>query len=161
MKRHRKIAAAPQRSATKSWETITDLICDSVGRSKHISEDAIEASLKEAGGIGLLLVGGGHLDKNPLTVVAADLHLSLTTVSGDDALSLEENLNPVSGAASAEDWIVYLPTPAPLAKAVEEAAAKNAHLSTDEPPDAVPKAKRSSEAGLFNKEALAEWARSQ
>ena len=160
MKRHRKIAAAPQRSATESWRTITDLVRESVCRSKHISETDVEASLRDTDGIGRLLIGGGHLDKNPLTIVAADLHLCLTTVSGDGALSLDENLNPVSGAARAENWTVYLPTPDPLAKAVKEVAATNVHLSTEEPPDAVATGKSSSEAQLLDKEALAEWARS-
>ena len=161
MKRHRKIAAAPERTATECWATIAELIADSVNRSKHVSDIEVADSLEAASGIGRLLVGGGHLDKNALTVVAADLHLSLTTVSGDAALSLEENLNPVAGAANAGDWTIYLPAPAPLTTAVETVAAENVHLSSEDPPSATAKARETSQVGLLNQDALAAWARSR
>jgi hypothetical protein len=67
-------------------------------------------------------------------LVAASLHLSITTVSGDRALTLDENLALVPGAASATSWILYLPTPDPVGALVAGAAAKHDCLSTAAPP---------------------------
>ena len=75
------------------------------------------------------------LDREPVVVVAALLHLSITTVTGDEALTLEENLAPAPGAASATEWMLYLPTPAPLTAMVTAVADKHANLSASEPPD--------------------------
>lgn len=163
MKRHRQIAAAPQRSAPECWATISGLIRDSIARSQHVSVADIDVSLQAADGIGRQLVASGHLDKSehPITVVAADLHLCLNTVSGDGALTLNENLNFVSGAASAENWTIYLPTPDPLGAAVRDAVAKDKHLSAKEPPTEAASAQRESAEGLINHDALTEWARSQ
>lgn len=152
MLRHRKIAAAPERTAFECWETITDLIRESVARSKHITEAELETSLEVAGGIGKMLVAAGHLDKHPLIVVASDLHLSLTTVSGDAALSLDENLSPVMGAAEAETWTLYLPSPSPLENAVRDIAAKDDHLSSEDPPTSA--GARQAPASLVDRDAL-------
>ena len=159
MERHRKIAAAPQRTSAECWQTIADLIRDSLERSPHISADEIEASLGAAAGIGRQLVAGGHLDRerNSVTVIAADLHLSLSTVSGDNALSLEENLNFVPGAASAEDWTIYLPTPDPLGSTIEKLAEADAHLSNEKPPASFASEAKSS-AAVIDTAALREWA---
>jgi hypothetical protein len=158
LERHRKIAAAPQRTSAECWQTIADLIRDSLERSPHISADEIETSLGVAAGIGRQLVAGGHLDRerNVVTIIAADLHLSLSTVSGDKALSLEENLNFVPGAASAEEWTIYLPTPDPLGPTIEKLAAADAHLSNEKPPDSGSEAKSS--AAVIDTAALREWA---
>jgi hypothetical protein len=56
-------------------------------------------------------------------------------VIGDGALSLEENLTAVPGAASATEWTLYLPAPAPLTDMVTGVADKHANLSAAEPPD--------------------------
>jgi hypothetical protein len=134
MQRRREIAAAPERTAPESWATMARLIEDSVGRSEQIQASEIEATLQAVRGVGTLLVAGGHLDRNPLTVVAGELHLSLTTVSGDAALTLEENLNPVTGATKAASWKVYLPTPEPHGSAIRDLAKSDPNLSTDAPP---------------------------
>jgi hypothetical protein len=158
LERHRKIAASPQRTSAECWQTIADLIRDSLERSPHITAGEIEASLGVTTGIGRQLVAGGHLDRerNSVTVIAADLHLSLSTVSGDRALSLEENLNFVPGAARAEDWTIYLPTPDPLGPTIEKLAATDAHLSDEKPPDSGSEGK--SAAAVIDAAALRKWA---
>ena len=55
---------------------------------------------------------------DPLVLVAGELWLEITAVSGSAALSLEENLNPVPGAASASDWMLHVPQVEPMAKLV-------------------------------------------
>jgi hypothetical protein len=134
MQRHRRVAAAPKRTSFECWEIISALITSSVAKSKHLSDQELAASLDVAQGVCTALVAGGHLDDHPLTVVAQDLHLSLTTVSGDDATTLDENLNPVPGAAEAKTWMVYLPMPSPLESIVKEITAKDEHLSCADPP---------------------------
>ena len=160
MQRHRRIAAAPERSASESWATVVELVCESVDRSKHLSGPDVADCLELAGGIGRLLIGGGHLDDQGITVIAGDLHLTVTTVSGDAALSLEENLNPVPGAAEAKDWKVYLPALPPLTAAVKDVASKDLHLSSDNPPSASAKARESATEGVLDQGALQDWARS-
>lgn len=136
---------------------MADLIRDSLERSPHITAGEVEASLDAAAGIGRQLVAGGYLDRerNTVTVIAADLHLSLSTVSGDKALSLEENLNFVPGAASAESWTIYLPTPDPLGTMIEQLAGADAHLSDETPPDS--RSETKSGAAVVDAAALREW----
>ena len=84
---------------------------------------------------GMPLVAGGHLDRHPLTLVAAPIDCTIGTVSGAAALSIEENLAPIPGGVQARDFTVYLPTPEPLAAVVRQVAARSPHLSADEPED--------------------------
>lgn len=158
MQRHRKVAAAPQRNSSECWQTIVGLIRESLERSQHISTGEIDSTLRAAEGVGRQLVAGGHLDrdKSPVTVVAADLHLSINTVSGDKALALEENLNYVPGAAKAREWMIYLPTPAPLGSVVENIVATDAHLSSADPP--APRSESKAASSVVDEAALTEWA---
>ena len=80
------------------------------------------------------------------------MHCEITTVSGTAALTAEENLNPVPGAADAETFTIYLPSPDPLGPVVSAAVAGHARLSDATPP-AEPKAAASS-APLIDLEAL-------
>jgi hypothetical protein len=83
---------------------------------------------------GRMLVAGGHLDRHPLTLVAGLVHCQITTVSGTAALTAEENLNPVPGAAEARTFTIYLPNPDPLGAAVSAAVARHVRLSDATPP---------------------------
>jgi hypothetical protein len=135
MQRHRQIAAAPERTTSESVGVIADLIRDSLTRSDKLDVATIDDALTTAKPALLALTAGGHLDRDALVVIAAQMHLSITTVSGDGALSLEENLAAVPGAASATEWLLYLPTPAPLTDMVTVIADKHANLSAAEPPE--------------------------
>lgn len=134
MQRRRQVAAAPERTTSETAETISELIRDSLARADKIDLADVDDALAKARPAFLALVAGGHLDTNPLVLVAAALHLSITTVSGDGALTLEENLAAVPGAASATEWTLYLPTPDPLGGMVKDVADSHPNLSVDEPP---------------------------
>jgi hypothetical protein len=160
LKRHRDIAAAPLRGASATWQVIAQLIADSLERSNVIDRSDVEAAMAAAAPVGRHLVAGGHLDRMPLTVVAAPIYCTIGTVSGTAALSLEENLDPVPGGATATEFVVYLPTPTPIARMVEETATGSPHLSAAAPPDdgddaRTTTAKSDASAGLLNLEALA------
>jgi hypothetical protein len=101
-----------------------------------------------------MLIAGGHLERFPVVVHADPINLEITTVSGEAAVGLEENLAPVPGGATATGWTVYLPTPEPIGGAVRAAAASHSNLSADEPPDA-PKAETAVGRGVVDLGALA------
>ena len=61
------------------------------------------------------------------------MYCEITTVSGTAALTHEENRNPIPGAASADSFTVYLPSPAPLQDMVAAAAAGHPRLSDAAP----------------------------
>lgn len=133
MQRRREIAAAPERSAGEAWAAVAGLLRDTLVCSEQVDDTEVDEALGAARPAGLALIAGGHLDREPLVLVGPPVHLSVITVSGDQALILEENL-AVPGGSSIEDWKLYLPTPDPLSASVRTAAAKHARLSTEAPP---------------------------
>ena len=153
MQRRRQIAAAPARAASETVPTISDLVRETLAASSSLSTSEINEALDIARPALLALVSGGHTDEHPLVLIAAVLHLSITTVSGDGALTLEENLTAVPGAASATSWTLYLPTPEPLGGLVRTTAKRHARLSADEPPETADAEKAS--ASLVDFDALA------
>jgi hypothetical protein len=158
VKRLRKIAAAPERGAGEVWKTITNLLADTLERSEQIERDEVERALQSAGGIGRQLVSGGHLRKTPLVLVAGDLWLEIEVCSGDAALTVEENLNPVPGTAGISSWTLHLPQAEPLAKLVRAAAKSDQHLSADPPKAPAPASEGSSSgSAAFDDAALAAW----
>lgn len=151
MKRVRTVPAAPVRSASATWELIENMIVQSLEPSASIRTDDVRSGLAGVASVGRLLVAGGHLDRHPVTLVAAPVHLSIFTVSGDDALGTDDPEHVV-GAATATDWTLYLPSPDPLGAIVEDAVRSHPNLSADEPPGDVP----TSAAGpSIDREALA------
>lgn len=157
MKRLRKVAAAPERTAGEAWETITDLLADTLERSEEIERPEVERAMQAAGGVGRQLVSGGHLRKNPLILVAGEMWLEIEVLSGNAAVGLEENLNPVPGGGGASHWTLYLPPVEPLAKLVRAAAKEDEHLSAAEP-KALAERSSSAKAATFDDAALAAWA---
>ncbi len=133
MQRHRQIAAAPERSAAEAWEVIRALVADTLDRSSSIHRAEVESALEPLDGVARMLISAGHLRKQPLVLVAGELSLEITTASGTEALTLEENVNPVPGAAGADDWTLYVPQGEPMGKLVRTTVKGHAHLSADEP----------------------------
>ena len=152
MLRYRTIAASPVRSASATWQVITGLVADTIAVSAALSASEAEQAMSVAAPAGRMLIAGGHLDRHPLTLVAGLLHCEIATVSGTAALTLEENLNPVPGAAGAETFTIYLPRPDPLGPIVSAAVAGHSRLSDAVPP-AEPKIEASS-APLVDLDAL-------
>lgn len=152
MRRVREVAASPVRSASETWTVVANLVIDTVAQaSEHLRDEALQA-MAVAEPVGRMLVAGGHLQKHPITLIADKVHCEITTVSGAAALTLEENLNPVPGAAGASDFRIYLPSPAPLQQQVKAAAGGHARLTDAAPP--APEVKAASAASLIDREAL-------
>lgn len=157
MTRHRTVASAPQRTAAEAWQTIRELVGDTLERSPAIERGDVDVALDPLDGLARMLISAGHLEQHPLVLLAGELRLEITTVSGGTALSLEENLNPVPGAASADDWTLHLPQVEPMAKLVRTTVKGHDHLSADEPVAAAQSAAKASTA--VDLEAIARWAR--
>jgi hypothetical protein len=134
MQRSRQIGAAPRRLAPDAWDVIAALIVDTLERSPEINAADVAAVLTIVAPVGIMLIAGGHLDRQPLVVVADPVHLSITTVSGSGASTLEENLSPVPGGASATGWTLHLPVPDHLREAAKPIVDADIHLSVDPAP---------------------------
>lgn len=142
MERHRTIAASPVRSAFEAWEVVTDLIAETLERSPAVPAGSVEAELAALNGLGPALIAGGHLESKGLVLCDAGLHVTITVVTADAALGVEENLNPVPGGASATDgWTLYIPLPGALNASVEATAKRSSHLSVETPPNSAPTVK--------------------
>lgn len=157
MQRHREIAASPQRTTADTWAAIRALVLDTLDQSSSIGRTEAAQALEPLEQVGRMLIAGGHLERHPLTLVAAETFLEITTVSGTRALTLEENLRPVPGAAGTADWTLYVPRAEPMAKLVRAAIKDCDHLSADAPVARVPTSTASGRE--VDLDALAEWAR--
>ena len=158
MHRYRSVAATPVRAASESWQVIGQLVQDTLERSEHISATDVGNTMQIAAQAGRMLIAAGHLESAPLVLVAGDLHLEITTVSGDQAFSLEENLNPVPGGATATEWTVHLPSDGPLGTAIRDVVAACEHLSADKPKAASAKSSLKETDALVDEDALRGWA---
>lgn len=145
MLRSRSIAAAPVRSASATWQVITDLIADTVAVSATCTRDDAEAAMRVAAPAGRMLIAGGHLDRLPIVLIAGTVHCEITTISGSPALNAEENLNIIPGAAAATTFTIHLPSPDPLAAVIADAVAGHSRLSASAPP--VPQQQNAAQAG--------------
>ncbi|MET8076242.1 hypothetical protein [Streptomyces sp. NPDC005303] len=131
---------------------IADLVADTVEQSSALSRDEAVQAMSAAESVGRMLIAAGHLHQYPITLVAGKVHCEITTVSGTEALTLEENLNPVPGAAGADDFTIHLPSPAPLKEQVKAAVDGHARLSDAVP--LAPEAKAATFGSLIDREAL-------
>lgn len=156
MQRRRTIAASPRRTAAEVWKTICSLIGDTLERSSSIDRDHVDTALAPLDQLARMLISAGHLEKHPLVLVADELWLEISTASGAEALTMDENLNPVPGGGTATDWTLHVPQVEPMAKLVRAAATGQTHLSADEP---VEKTQTSASAAAgVDIEALSAWA---
>lgn len=135
MKRRRTIAAAPVRSALEAWHVVAKLVADTLERSQEIPAGSVVHELEPLLGLGPALIAGGHLESNGLVLVDVNLHLEILVMTADAAMTVEENLNPVPGGATATPaWMLYLPRRGPLGAIIEETVGHANHLSADPPP---------------------------
>ncbi|MEV2270471.1 hypothetical protein [Nonomuraea africana] len=152
MLRTRQVAASPVRSASGTWAVISDLVADTVAQSSMLSRDEAAQAMSAAEAVGRMLIAAGHLQQYPITLVAGKVYCEITTVFGTAALMLEENLNPVPGAAGADDYVIHLPSPVPLQELVKATADGHARLSDAVPP--APETKTANAGPLIDIEAL-------
>lgn len=82
---------------------------------------------------GLALVAGGHLDRQPITLIAGTVDCTIGTVTGTRAFDVEENMNAVPGAGTAADFTVHLPSPEPHDGLVRSVADSHPRLSAEQP----------------------------
>lgn len=134
MLRTRQVTASPVRSASATWAVLANLVADTVAQSSLLTREEAEQALSAAEPVGRMLIAAGHLEDHPITLVAGNVHCEITTVSGTAALTFEENLNPIPGAAGAVGFTIHLPSPAPLQEQVKAAASAHARLSDASPP---------------------------
>ena len=136
MARHRDIAASPVRTSAETWDAIRELIAATLARSEHVDGAMVRRTLDHAAPAGTALVAAGYTGGADITLVAAPLRLTIRTVGGYEAFKAhaDENLNPVPGAASAQDWTVYLPSPAGLSALGDDVIEGAEHLSSGPPP---------------------------
>ena len=153
MLRRRQIAAAPVRRADEAWDAVVKLIADTLDRSGSIERSDVMEALGGLAAVGPRLVAARYLEKSAVLLSAEPLQLSIYTVSGAEAMSLEENLAPVPGGASATSWKVHVPAPEPLGADISAAVAGSASITTDPPAHAVVKAAQA--AGVFDRDSLA------
>ena len=151
MQRYRNIAAAPVRSASVAWRALEELVTNTLSSSQRVDASELADALAAAAPVGRLLIAGGHLDANPVVLVASPIHLSISTVSGNEALN-EDDSASVPGGAGVEDWTLHLPTPDPLDSAVRAAASRHHRLSAEPAPAEAEK--ESARAGI-DREAIA------
>src|SRR5205814_9589852 len=125
------IAGSPRLNTSQTWLVLKQLVTDSLAVAHEIDMAQVVAELEAIAGAGMSLISGGHLSRSPVVLVAAELELSIEIVSGESALALNENLNVVPGAATATDWRLHLPSPAPLSADIEQAVNQLAHITTE------------------------------
>jgi hypothetical protein len=143
--RHRAIAGAPERSASEAATVLTEIVRETLAPASALDRTAIERELAHGRDAVRMLIAGKHLRDLPIVLAADPLHLEITVVSGDAALTLKEDLGKVPGAATATAWMLHVPAPAPITGWVEEALQGLEHVTSER---VAPQASRSS-AGQF------------
>jgi len=156
MERRRVIAAAPVRSGYEAWRVFTNLLAGTLERSPSVSAGSVARELAPLNGLGPALIAGGHFESTGLVLVGNGIHLTIIFLTGDRALEVEENLNPVPGGLSATDeWTLYLPSVGPLDSSIAAAVKGASHLSVKPPPKTAPlKAEGASGGSIIDVDAL-------
>ena len=120
-----------------------------------VPEGSVGEELSVLDGLGPAMIAGGHLESKGLVLCDVGLHVTITVLTADAALRLNENLNPVPGGASAtEGWMLYLPLPGALDANVKAAAKRSVHLSVEPAPNSAPAAKKGEAASAIDLDAL-------
>lgn len=157
MERRRTIAAAPVRSAAEAWQVVMTLLIETLERSSAIPAGSVSENLAPLRGLGPALIAGGHLESKGLVLVDEGLHVTISVMTADAALNVDENLSPIPGGASAtENWMLYVPSCGALDAAIAKAVKGSSHLSAESPPDSAPARKKaaSSEMSSIDIDAL-------
>lgn len=145
--RARTIKGSPGRSALAAWAEIDRMIAETLAPAPAIDDSAVRAALGMVSPLGPMLVAGGVLVGHPIVLRALPLQLEVTIALGNAALSDDERLGKVPGAATATDWGIYLPDPDPWAAQVRAAVAGHAALHAGAAPaEAAPAAPKASRA---------------
>jgi hypothetical protein len=118
----RTINGSPQRSAAAAWVEIERMVLETLQPAKALDVDVVRGALDALDGLGPMLISAGVLVDSPLALVAAPLHLTISIHMGAGALTGQERLGKVSGAATATEFALYVPDPKPYRSEIHEAA---------------------------------------
>lgn len=133
--RRRTIAGAPMRSAAEAAALVVEMVSETL---EPAFEQNPASELADVEGALRMLISGKHLtDDAPLVLLADPLRLEIRLAYGNEAMSLAENLGKVPGAATATDWALHVPTPAPIGTWIEQAVAGSEHVTVQPAPKAV------------------------
>ena len=135
VKRHRTIPGPPVQSARMAWIQIADLISGTLALARALDQAEVTRDLDHLNTLGPMLVSAGHLERDPITLVATPLYLTVDTVSGELAFNVDERESSVTGAAAASDWELWLPEPATMTAWVRDAVSGHPRLKAGTPPD--------------------------
>src|SRR4051812_32211917 len=132
--RSRTVKGSPQRSASAAWAEVETMVIETLEPATAIDDADVRAALAALDGLGPMLVAVGVLANAPLVLRALPLQLQITVALGGDALTGDERLGKVTGAASAVEWQLYVPDPEPYRAEVHAAVAGHAALRAGKAP---------------------------
>lgn len=126
--RARAIKGSPERCASAAWAEIDRMVAETLASATAVGVDDVRDALDALEAIGPMLVAGGVLVENPIVLRALPLQLEITIALGTAALSGDERLGKVPGAATATEWDLYVPDPAPWSAQVRAAVSAHPQL---------------------------------
>lgn len=132
--RARTIKGSPERSASAAWAEIDRMLAETLQPATAIDDADVRAALDALASTGRTLIAGGVLSNDPIVLQAIPLQLEITVALGNAALSGEERLGKVSGAAKATEWAIYVPDPEPWSTQVRAAAKSHEALHAGRAP---------------------------
>lgn len=129
--RHRAIAGAPERAADEAATVLLEIVKQTLAPASALVPAETERELDQARDAVRILIAGKHLKDSPIVLAADPLRLELTVITGDSALTLKETLGKVPGAATATEWSLHIPAPAPVAGWIEDAVKSLDHVTSE------------------------------
>jgi predicted flap endonuclease-1-like 5' DNA nuclease len=134
--RSRTIKGSPQRAASAAWAELERMVLETLAPAGAIDASDVADALSALTGLGPTLIASGVLSDRAVVLRALPLHLEITVSLGNAALTGEENLGKVPGAATAEAWVLYIPDPKPYTTQVQDAVAEHDALRAGRAPAA-------------------------
>jgi hypothetical protein len=128
------VAGAPERSASATADLVVEMLTETLAAASSLDSEAVARELDSVHGATRMLIAGKHLTERALVLRADPLRLEITVVTGDKAASVDEKLGKVPGAASATDWTLHVPAPAPIGDWIADAVRALDHVTIDTPP---------------------------
>jgi len=134
--RTRTIKGSPQRSASAAWAELERMVLETLAPAGAIDDSDVADALSALADLGPTLIASGMLSDRAVVLRALPLHLEITVSLGNAALTGQENLGKVPGAATAEGWVLYIPDPEPYTTQVQDAVAEHNALRAGRAPAA-------------------------
>lgn len=134
--RTRTIKGSPQRSASAAWAELERMVLETLAPAGAIADTDVVAAFSALRTVGPTLVATGVLSDRPVVLRALPLQLEITVSLGNAALTGDENLGKVPGAATADAWTLYIPDPEPYTTQVQDAVAAHDALRAGRAPAA-------------------------